>query len=341
MICLQKTGPNAKPLSPNKNHRQIQRVTSATVLFCVLLLAFSSSSRSSLRGAHELHLNPQCSALKQFRICSHQLLDPPENQVVGSLKAMSAFWAKGIKCFDIDAVTTKDGQLLASHPVRLIPRISPNNSQNFDSAAYTLEEMRKLGADKEGYPLLYTVFEHYASLVNNEATKKPFYAKGSNYLEGPLFNVDLKGPNLTAKHMDDILDKLVDLGIRDNVAICANPLKEGEIGPGVDMLKHVGPNPSRGNVGLVLRDREDNDRNIAKVKGTVQSNPSIRSYVASYKFEKDYFSKIRGMPIIAWTIDTAETLSYAIENGAAGIVTNHPIRLLNILQGWIEKDQCT
>ena len=337
MFCLRKTGPNQKPLSSGKNRLKIKRVIQATFLFCVLLLVFSSSSQSSLRGAN-VHLNAKCSALKQFQICSHQLLDPPNNQVAGSLKAMSAFWAQGIKCFDIDAVTTKDGQLLASHPRRLVPKIKVN-PDTFDSAAYTLQEMRKMGADEEGYPTLDTVFEHYASLVNSDANKKPFYADKSDFLQGPLFNVDLKGPNLTAKHMDDILDKLIALGIRDNVAICANPLKEGQIGPGIDMLKHVGPNPSRGNVGLVLRDLETDDQNVAKVKETVRSNPAIHSYVASYKFDKGYFPRLKGMPVISWTVDDEETLSYSITQGAAGTVSNNPMKLLNILKGWINNDQ--
>lgn len=339
MLCLEKNGPNEKPLSPGRNQQKIKRVFQGTALFCVFLLAFSSSSPSSLRGA-EVYPNAKCSALTQFQICSHQLLDPPDNTVAGSMAAMTAFWGKGIKCFDIDAVTTKDGQLLASHPGRLKPRISPD-SKDFDSADYTLEEMRKLGADEEGYPTLYTVFEHYASLVNSEVIKKPFFADKSKILEGPLFNVDLKGPNLTAKNLDDIFDKLIALGIRDNVAICTNPLKDGEIGPGVDMLKHLGPNPSRGNVALVLRDREENDRNVAKVEESVQNYPAIHSYVASYKFEKGYFPRLRGMPIIAWTVDTAESLSYSIEQGAAGIVSNHPMKLLNIVQVWIKNEQCT
>jgi len=231
--------------------------------------------------------------------------------------------------------------LLASHPSRVSPRIVGPKAKDFNSADYTLGEMRALGADTEGYPLLSAVLEHYASLVNSEAAKKPFYAKHSNFLHGPLFNVDLKGPNLTTNHLDDILDRLKALGIQDNVAICANELKEGEIGPGVDMFKHIAPNSFKGNVGLVLRDREGNDRSVDYVQGVVQNNKAIRSYVASYKFPKGFFAKIRGMPIIAWTVDTAEGLSYSIDEGAAGIVTNHPMKLLSILHEWIKNNQCT
>ena len=254
---------------------------------------------------------------------------------------MTAFWNRGIRCFDIDSVTTKDGQLIAAHPMVLGPRISPN-SKNFDPSAYSLEDMRRLGADEEGYPILDTILDHYASLVNSdETTRIPYFSESSEYVQGSLFHLDLKGPNLTAKHMNDVQDKLLELGIQNNVAVCAGVLRDGDVGPGFDILKHLGQSPSKSSVCLVLRDIDENDQNVDRLYGIIQKNKAIRSIASSYKFEKDFFSKIRGMPIITWTIDKEETLTYSIECGAAGVVTNHPMKLHDMLQGWIKNGQCT
>jgi glycerophosphoryl diester phosphodiesterase len=256
------------------------------------------------------------------------------------MAAMTAFWNRGIRCFDIDAVTTKDGRLIAAHPEILGPKISPN-SNSFDPASFALEEMRSLGADEEGHPVLNTVLEHYASLVNSNATTKiPYFSENSDYVQGSLFHLDLKGPNLTPKHLDVVQDKLLELGIQNNVAICAGALKDGEVGPGYDMIKHLGQISSRGSMCLVLRDRKERDQNVAMVHDIVKNNKAIRSYATSYKFEREFFSKLRGMPIITWTIDNEETLAYSIESGAAGVVSNHPMKLQKMLHDWIKNGQC-
>lgn len=201
--------------------------------------------------------------------------------------------------------------------------------------------MHRLGADEEGHPLLNTVLEHYATLINTDATtKKPYFAESSEYIQGSLFQLDLKGPSLTSKDVNDIRVKLLELGIQNNVAVCAGALKDGEVGPGFDMLKYLGESPSTGTMSLVLRDREENDRNVDMVHDIVQKNKAIRSYASSYKFDKEFFSKIRGLPIITWTIDDEQTLIYSIESGAAGVVSNHPMQLQKTLQGWIKNDQC-
>lgn len=350
MFCLQKIGPNGKPLSsPSKNYRKIQRLVQAIIACSPILLVVASYPNSSIRlnsslrgpdGGKGSHPNVKCSILKQFQICSHRLLEPPDNAMPGSLKAMTAFWNGGIRCFDIDAVTTKDKQLIAAHAAILGPKISPN-SDSFDPASFTLEEMRRLGADEEGHPILNVVLEHYASLVNSDATTRiPYFSENSEYVQGSLFHLDLKGPNLTSKHLNDVQGKLLELGIQSNVAICAGVLKDGEVGPGFDILKHLGQNPSRANMCLVLRDREERDRNVAMVRDIVKKNKSIRSYASSYKFESEFFSKLRGMPIITWTIDNEETLTYSIESGAAGVVTNHPMNLQKMVQHWIKDGQC-
>ncbi|KAL3944937.1 MAG: hypothetical protein SGBAC_000971 [Bacillariaceae sp.] len=255
---------------------------------------------------------------------------------------MTAFWNHGIRCFDIDVVNTKDGQLIAAHPAILGPKIKPNDSKTpFDPAAFTLEEMRRMGADEEGHPLLNTVLKHYSTLINTDATtRKPYFTENSEYIQGSLFHLDLKGPNLTSKDVNDVTAKLLELEIQKNVAVCAGALKDGEVGPGYDMLKHLGQNPSTGTMSLVLRDREENDRNVDMVHDIVQKNKAIRSYASSYKFDKEFFLKIRGLPIITWTIDDEKTLIYSIESGAAGVVSNHPMQLQKTLQGWIKNDQC-
>jgi hypothetical protein len=357
MYWSRKSGPNAKPAlhASIKNRRVLSLVIknrrvlglvllgSAVFLSTLLLVSVKSKrleNRLRLRNAS----TSRCSYLQNFEICSHQLLNPPPGGGVdGSLKAMTSFWKKGIRCFDVDAVTLKDGTQLASHPSRFAARIA-SDSKSVKPEDYTLNEAREAGADTDAFPLLDSLLRHYASLVNDNATGPLLANKNSKFkigLPGPLLNLDLKGPNLTANHLQDIQKTVNDVGIRDNVAICVTSLKAGEVGPGVDMLQELGRMPSQGKLGLVLRDRETIDRDIRRIQSVVQENKAVQLYVASYKFEPEYFAKLRDKPVVVWTVDEEKALLHALKSGVvAAAVSNRPLEVLPILDKLLKEAKC-
>jgi glycerophosphoryl diester phosphodiesterase len=344
MFWSRKSGPNAKPSlhASIKNRRVLGLVLLGSAVFLSTLLRVSVKSKRLENRLRRRQANKfQCSNLQNFEICSHQLLNPPPGGGVdGSLKAMTSFWKNGIRCFDVDAVTLKDGTLLASHPSRFAARIA-SDSKSVKPEDYTLNEAREAGADTDAFPLLDSLLRHYASLVNDNA-QAPLLAKKSKFngLPGPLLNLDLKGPNFTAKLLQDIQKTVNEVGIRDNVALVVTSLKAGEVGPGVDMLQELGRMPSQGKLGLVLRDRETIDWDIRRIQSIVQENKAIQLYVASYKFEPEYFAKLRDMPVVVWTVDEEKALLHALKSGVAAAVSNHPLQLLPTLDKLLKEAKC-
>lgn len=343
MFSSKKSGPNAKPaLHRCNNNRRVLGILLLGVGVFVSTFVQVSVKRKHLDNRLRRQTNKSiCSTLQQFEICSHQLLNPPSSGGVdGSLEAMTSFWENGIRCFDVDAVTLKDGTLLAAHPSRFASKIE-SGSQSVKPEDYTLQEARQAGADTDAFPVLDSLLRHYASLVQDSANN-PLVTKASkrNGLSGPLLNLDLKGPNLTAEHLQEIQKTVNDVRILDNVAICVTALKEGEIGPGVDMLKELGHMPSQGRLGLVLRDRETIDWDIPRLQSIVSENQAVQLYVASHKFEPEYFFKLRDMPVVVWTVDDKSALQHALQSGVAAAVSNHPMQLLPILHQHLRDANC-
>ena len=338
---FKKTGSNSKPRLPLSKTaiaagRQIQKHRFAILIVGVILFVFfvlkaGSASSTNLRGG-----------LIGFNgspyICSHQLLNAPplsssashskstEGPPDGSLAAMRSFWSAGVKCFDIDIVTLKDGSLLASHPSRLAKVTNGAKAEE-----HTLSSLRKAGADPTAYPLLGEVLAQYARLVRGHPNF--YYQPARNQLQGPLLNLDLKGPALTEGHLMQIVDQLYSLKIQENVAFCVAALLQGEIDPGIDVLKVLANSgnsrlrPVR--MGLVLRDRVPEDVDVDRIQRIVQEySSSIKLLVPSFKFKEDWFREIHqrvGLPATAWTIDTWEQLEYARQMGVPAVVANRPM----------------
>eukprot|EP00980_Cylindrotheca_fusiformis_P001403 scaffold345_cov134-Cylindrotheca_fusiformis.AAC.14 len=341
MFWSKKRGPNAKPrlrATCNRNRQVLGPIVLGLVFFLSTVVMISvKRKRFDNRLRRQVHRN-ECSKLQQFEICSHQLLNPPSGGGVdGSLKAMTSLWKSGIRCFDVDTVTLKDGTQLASHPSRFSARIGDSKSAKPED--YTLQEAREAGADAEAFPVLETLLRHYSSLVKENTTTTSDNFKRKR-LPGPLLNLDLKGPKLTAGHLQVIQETVNGFDIRDNVAICVTALKNGDVGPGVDMLKELGRTPSEGILGLVLRDQETSDWDVSRIRSIVEDNKAVRLYVASYKFEPPYFAKLKDMPVVVWTVDDKDSLLHSVQSGVAAAVSNHPMQLLLTLNQILDEAKC-
>jgi len=295
-----------------------------------------------------------CANAEAIKVCSHQILNAPEAGRLrsdpppdGSSHALEALFQAGIECFDIDVITLKDGTLLAAHPTRFTARVGTEKKPH----DYTLAQARRAGADEVGFPILEDVMDNFATL-RRKGQGKPFYSKEANEdassdgipaLQGPLLNIDLKGPWLSEQHLRDIEDVLERGHITDNVVLCATALDDDdEVGPGIDMLEAFGNAEEHSTLfGLVLRDLVEKDRDIARIKRLLKKHTGIRTFVPSHKFQSDFFSSLSGfgLPVTAWTVDDEEGLIGAVTKGLSAVISNHPIQLREKLFR-IRRDKC-
>ena len=357
-----KRGPNSKPLnlssaSANKSRKQTLIFMAAMLISALLFTVAISGRRHTLvaRKAEkeakssndligDLVVTPEfCAKAEAIQVCSHQIINAPpvgrigpqattEPPPDGSSYALEALYQAGIECFDIDVVTLKDGTLLAAHPSRFAARVGTEKKPE----EYTLFQARKAGADEVEFPVLKDVMHNFATL-RRKSKGAPFYSKAAlassdkiPALQGPLLNIDLKGPNLKKQHLKDIEDLIKRRHITENVALCATALDDGEVGPGIDMLEAYGNAGEHSTLfGLVLRDLVEKDRDVSRIKGLLEKYTGIKAFVPSHKFSSDFFASLStlGLPVTAWTVDDDAGLIGAIDNGLSAVISNHPIQL--------------
>lgn len=305
-------------------------------------------------------INLGSSKVNYPQICSHQLLNAKEghgdgelNTEDGSLSAMTFLFNAGIHCFDIDAVTTKDGILLATHPRRLAVATSQQllvDNPNF----YTLHEIREAGASANAFPELLSVINHYASLIRGQP---PFYIEDAvdsndgltNSLHGPLLTLDWKFPSVVDDQQRQLLHermkpiarnliKLVhSLGIQRNFVLAVSvdsalwDLIQDVMNEQVDDSHQ---HHQKILLGLVLRDLVVEDRNLKRVQSVLERHSnSFRCVVPSLKFDPTWYQQLIAydseLPITAWTVDTWQEYEHAMKMGVSSIIANHPFQIMN------------
>lgn len=346
-----KSGPNAKPSSSSRASKSRRQtfLFMATMLVAATLFTIAISGRRHklMRRKEEKEVKQGgpvldealCHNADKLQVCSHQILTAPVVGLLrrspppdGSMQAMESLWKAGIRCFDIDIVTLKDGTHLVSHPSRFAAAIGERRPEQD-----TLDEARADGADAIGFPILQDILEKFASLVKKDG-EGAYYATQNNGmippLEGPLLNMDLKGPNLSLQHLQQVEQAIKQLGINDNVVICATALEEGEIGPGIDILQIMGGDSEKEHktqlqLGLVLRDLVEKDKDTARIQSLLTKYTAIKLFVPSNKFDLSFFGSIASFsfPVTSWTVDNQEGLVHAITGGLSAIISNDPLKL--------------
>lgn len=316
----------------------ISLVIISVFVVSVIFVLISSSSRqhaaSSLRlssnnpSHHKQHFNSLC----DIRVCSHQLLNAPKTDGLlpkdGSIQAMDALWQAGIHCFDIDSVTLKDGTLLAAHPKRFAAAVETNSIHDATAPEeFTLKEARNAGVDEIGFPLLKDALIHFGSLVKRAQRNQSELSLSEGR---PLLNLDLKGPNLTMQHIINLEQIAKENDILQYVVICATALGSNDVGPGIDLLQLLGVKRNNSlKIGLVLRDRVDEDNDLERVFRLINQYSAVELIVPSNNFYVQYFHSLKSAqkPISSWTVDDEGGLMHAVESGLDAIISNHPIQL--------------
>ena len=337
--CLnfKKIGSNSKPATSNSFLRNSAIATRNTRLFVwisVSLLVFTGFRLRNTNTRKESNGEASSNALRGSlpeksinvpHVCSHQLLNAPSSDAVdGSLSALRSFWTAGVHCFDIDIVTLQDGNLLAAHPSRLAKATNGGKADE-----HTLNSIRRAGADPTAFPLLSEVLNEYAGLI------KASLETGKE-IPATFLNLDLKGPNLTKDLLTSIVHQIYKLQIQDYVVFCVTALRQNETGPGVDVLQTLTePSTSKRPVqlGLVLRDRVEEDWDVKRIKKLIQSHgkDQIRFLVPSFKFSSAWFQDVQkhvGLSVAAWTIDTLQDWEDSKANGVTAVIANSPMDLV-------------
>ena len=264
-------------------------------------------------------------------------------------------WRLGkIRCFDVDAVTLKDGQLLASHTSRFSKSVE--GAETAKAEDYTIAEAREAGADEDAFPMIDAMICYYALMIRSgeaaTTTIGSFYDSSHDGtdnnnipgLAGPVLNINLKGPNLNGGRLDDLVYTAIKLGIGGNIAISVTaPSEEGvreiRLGLGVDIRQHLGESHEESvRLGLVLRDRVALDWGVRHtIEPMVRNNKAIRLIVTSKYFNDGWFRDVaaasgnNSLPVVTWTIDYEEGLIRAIKRGVSAVISNRPIEMNKIL----------
>jgi hypothetical protein len=241
---------------------------------------------------------------------------------------MRALWSSSasIRCFDVDAITLRDGTLLAAHPRRLAKALAvvherfPNMMQEEASVhENTGREIyqaltsngRADGGDGFPFPDLEELLWQYASLVNgshpffdNQSTKSIRHGSSRNKhhasrLKGPVLNLDLKqGPYLTKDKLLSLAETIHQHQLEDFVAVCVTPLDSSD-STSLDMLNilHEHNVASKDDkiipLGLVLRDLVPKDQDVSQIRQLARHYAgSIRLLVPSFKFPASWYQEM-------------------------------------------------
>ncbi|KAL3144041.1 hypothetical protein ABBQ32_003841 [Trebouxia sp. C0010 RCD-2024] len=164
----------------------------------------------------------QCKHVPQLRICSHQVKGA--STTWGLLAALQELFQMGVRCFDIDVVTTADRQLLVAHPRALqdILRTALGNSMiGAEEAAihlHSLSAVRHQGGNSSSFPSAAEFLEQFAHLVR-EAAEEGNGQQTWDPHRIPFVFLELKDAAYNTDAINWIWAEVLELGLVENVAL--------------------------------------------------------------------------------------------------------------------------
>lgn len=274
-----------------------------------------------------------CRQTEAIRVCSHQANAHELKVDNGSLQAYQALWDQGIRCFDVDFITTVDGFMVASHPQRLQATVgSAIGDVRKTLKDNTIIMMRSLGADDDRFPITDVLFEHFGKLIK-ETEPKPWLDSKTqpNYRSAPTIFMDLKGDGFAKDNIWNAMQHAEKHGVTDNVALYTLTSQQDY------MLKHEGVWR-----GPKIRGYYDAGVATENVTAGTPADPREEDLGVygmlgpSIKLDSEFFEAARslGKPIHSWVVDSPEELFYALEQGVDSIISNVPLRLNALLGRW-------
>ncbi|KAK9862781.1 hypothetical protein WJX84_010739 [Apatococcus fuscideae] len=141
----------------------------------------------------------------------------------GTLKAFQALWKTGIHCFDMDAVLTKDGHVLVTHPKRIQAALNSTKTAPLEQNVQNLQldQVRELGAPAALFPEVDELLEAFAESVKDYpggAGSQQMLIQGAPS-RGPLLFLEFKDKAFSAAAVSQVSEAVKRLGLEKNVAM--------------------------------------------------------------------------------------------------------------------------
>jgi glycerophosphoryl diester phosphodiesterase len=250
----------------------------------------------------------------------------PENTVRGMLKALDF----GVTTLDMDAVITKDRQVVLSHE----PYFNNEISLTPDGKEITLKDQKKYNIFQMDYeqvkkfdvgskvnrrfpgqqkfkaykPLLSEVIDSVEAYVKEKKLKKPIY----NIETSLIRKGDVEFQPEASEFVELIMDVVKDKNLRKRVIIQSLDIRT---------LQYLHDKYPKVKTSLMIDEKVELENNIQALGFT----PTVYSpyYVLVGKGLVERCHEI-GMKIIPWTVNTSKTMKYLMDLGVDGVVTDYP-----------------
>lgn len=199
---------------------------------------------------------PPCSSVpRPAAVCSHrgnasELIQSPADGG-GYLRGIELLWHKGVRCFDVDLVQTRDGEVVVGHPAVLASKIRPGRATNIFSQLFgwgfapnmsqlspadqllqwRLPQLRAMGLTSDMAPTVQEAFQVLARLVsesNTSGTSSPLLTgrtalcgrRGGLAAGAPLLMMELKGVAAHSKEsFARVAESAAAAGVADSVVL--------------------------------------------------------------------------------------------------------------------------
>lgn len=250
----------------------------------------------------------------------------PENTVRGMLKALDF----GVSTLDMDAVITKDRQVVLSHEpyfnneISLTPsgkEITLKNQKDYNIFKMNYEEVKKFDVGskvnrrfpgqqkfKAYKPLLSEVIDSVEAYVKEKKLKKPTY----NIETALIRKGDLEFQPEASEFVELIMDVVKDKNISKRVIIQSLDIRT---------LQYVHEKYPKIKTSLMIDEKVDFEDNIQTLGFTPTIYSPYHVLVGKGLVERCHAA---GVKVIPWTVNTSKQMKYLIDLGVDGLITDYP-----------------
>jgi glycerophosphoryl diester phosphodiesterase len=250
----------------------------------------------------------------------------PENTIRGMLKALDF----GVTTLDMDAVITKDRQVVLSHEpyfnneFSLTPEgkeITLQNQKDYNIFKMDYEQVRKFDVGsklnrrfpgqqkyKAYKPLLAETIDSVEAYVKEKKLKKPNYV-----IETALIRKgDVEFQPEPSEFVELIMDVVKDKKLSKRVTIQSLDIRT---------LQYLHEKYPKIKTSLMIDEKEELEKNIENLGFTPTVYSPYYVLVGKGLVERCH---AMGIKIIPWTVNTSKLMKYLIDLGVDGLVTDYP-----------------
>jgi glycerophosphoryl diester phosphodiesterase len=250
----------------------------------------------------------------------------PENTILGMLKALDF----GVTTLDMDAVISKDRQVVLSHEpyfnneFSLTPEgkeITLQNQKDYNIFKMDYEQVRKFDVGsklnrrfpgqqkyKAYKPLLAETIDSVEAYVKEKKLKKPNYT-----IETALIRKgDVEFQPEPSEFVELIMDVVKDKKLSKRVTIQSLDIRT---------LQYLHEKYPKIKTSLMIDEKEELEKNIEGLGFTPTVYSPYYVLVGKGLVERCH---AMGIKIIPWTVNTSKIMKYLIDLGVDGLVTDYP-----------------